>query len=118
MGILNDLLGGSTSTENLDSYVELDADQASVTETAQHTIHIAEYNNQSDLMDVKDAMYDGDIVLLDVHHLAGEERTMNRLIEELRRVCEDVGGDIVQKGDEQVIIAPRGCAISREKLTE
>lgn len=118
MGILNDLLGGTANSEDLDNYVELDADQASVTETAQHSIHIAEYNNQSDLMAVKDAMYDGNIVILDVEHLATEDRTMDRIVEELRRVCEDIGGDIVQKGDEQVIIAPRGIAISRTKLND
>lgn len=118
MGIITDLLGNSDDSENLDNYVELDSDQASVAETAEHTIHIAEYDNQSDLMSVKDTMYEGDIVILDVAHLAGEDRTMNRLVEELRRVCEDIGGDIVQKGEEQVIIAPRGVAISREKLND
>jgi SepF-like predicted cell division protein (DUF552 family) len=116
--MLDKILGGSADSEDLDKYVELDTDQARVAEAADHTIHIAEYNNQSDLMDVKDAMYDGDVVLLDVAHLADEDRTMDRVIEELRRVCEDTGGDIVQKGDEQVIIAPRGIAISRKKLTE
>ena len=118
MGILKDLLGGSADSEDLDNYVELDADQATVADAAEHTLHIAEYNTQRDLMAVKDALYDGGIVLLDISTLRGEERTKDRIVEDLRRTVEDVGGDIVQKGDEQVILTTRAVAISREKLSE
>jgi SepF-like predicted cell division protein (DUF552 family) len=38
-------------------------------------------------------------------------------MEEFRKVADEVGGDIVQKGDDQVIITPGSIAISREKIT-
>jgi SepF-like predicted cell division protein (DUF552 family) len=41
---------------------------------------------------------------------------MEHISDELRQVAEEVGGDIVQKDDEQIIIAPGGVAISRSKI--
>lgn len=41
---------------------------------------------------------------------------MERIVDDLRRVIEEVDGDMVQKGDDQLIIAPTGVAISRQKI--
>jgi Protein of unknown function (DUF552). len=41
---------------------------------------------------------------------------MEHIVDSLRQVADEVDGDIVQKGDDQLIIAPTGVAISREKL--
>ncbi|MDY6764836.1 MAG: cell division protein SepF, partial [Halobacteria archaeon] len=39
-----------------------------------------------------------------------------RVIDDLRDLAHRIGGDIVQKGDEQLIITPRGVEIHREKV--
>ena len=36
--------------------------------------------------------------------------------DELKQVAHEVGGDIVQKEDDQIIITPGGVGISRSKL--
>jgi SepF-like predicted cell division protein (DUF552 family) len=41
---------------------------------------------------------------------------MERVTDELRQVAREVGGDIVQKGDDQIIVTPGGVGVSREKL--
>ncbi|WP_435098713.1 cell division protein SepF [Halarchaeum sp. P4] len=115
MGFMQKILGGSgRSTED---YVELDlGDFDTGTAEAQTSIHIAEIDDQEDVIAIKDAVYDGDIVVADITRLRTEDSMTEHLIEELRQVAREVGGDIVQKGDDQLIVAPSGVAISREKL--
>lgn len=117
MGLLTGLFSQNNS-EDLEEYIELDSDQLRVAEDAKYTVKLAEFENQRDLMDVKDALYNGDLVILDIHSLQREDIALEQVVEDLRRVCNDTGGDIVQKGNEQIIITPREIAISREKIGE
>ena len=41
---------------------------------------------------------------------------MNRITNELKQVVAEVGGDIVQKGDDQIIATPAGVSINRDKI--
>jgi hypothetical protein len=81
------------------------------------TVHIAELRGNEGVMDVKDRVYDGDMVLADVSYLASSDVKQERIMEEFRKVADEVGGDIVQKGDDQVILTPTGVRISREKIS-
>ncbi|GAD51664.1 hypothetical protein MBEHAL_0424 [Halarchaeum acidiphilum MH1-52-1] len=115
MGFMQKILGGSgSSTED---YVELDlGDFDTGASDARTTVHIAEIDNQEDLIAIKDAVYDGDIVVADITRLRTEDSMTEHFTEELRQVAREVDGDIVQKGDDQLIIAPSSIAISRQKL--
>ena len=114
MGFMERILGGSRSTED---YVELDlGDVPSGTSEASMQVHIAEIQGQDDAIAIKDAVYDGDLVVADVTRLRTEDRTAEHVIDELRQVAREVDGDIVQKGDDQLIVTPTGVKISREKL--
>ncbi|MFB6186361.1 MAG: cell division protein SepF [Halobacteriaceae archaeon] len=115
MGFMDKILGDrSRSTED---YVELELDDFD-TEHAEAgmTVHIAEINGQQDVIAVKDAVYDGNLVIADITRLRTEDRTAEHITDELRQVARDVGGDIVQKGDDQLIVTPSGVKISRQKL--
>jgi SepF-like predicted cell division protein (DUF552 family) len=116
MGLMSKILGsdGSRTTED---YVELDADDLdSVAGEAGMAVHVAEIGGQQDVIDIKDAVYDGDLVVADITRLRTEDRTTEHITDELRQVAEEVDGDIVQKGDDQLIVTPTGVSISREKL--
>jgi hypothetical protein len=115
MGFMDRILGDqSGSTED---YAELDiADVETGTEEASMAVHIAEIQGQQDVMAIKDAVYDGDAVVADITRLRTEDSTIERVTDELRQVAREVDGDIVQKGDDQIIIVPTGVKISREKL--
>ncbi|MFB6094685.1 MAG: cell division protein SepF [Halanaeroarchaeum sp.] len=114
MGFMDRILGGnSRSTED---YVELDLDDVDTQTEARLQIHIAEIDGQEDVIAIKDAVYDGDIVIADVTRLRTEDSTTEHVIDELRQTAKEVGGDIVQKGDDQIIVAPSGVGIAREKL--
>ncbi|MFB6169883.1 MAG: cell division protein SepF [Haloarculaceae archaeon] len=117
MGLMSKLLGGQSRTA--DDYVELDVDDFE-TEDAEAgvRIRIAEIGGKQDVIDIKDAIYDGDIVVADITRHSTSDRTMEHISDELKQVAREVGGDIVQKDDDQIIITPTGVSISRTKLGE
>ncbi len=111
---MDQLLGGDT--RSADDYVELDLDDADTGAPARHQVHIATIGDKQDVIAIKDAVYDGDIVIADITRHSTSDRTMEHISDELKQVAREVDGDIVQKDDDQIIITPSGIGISREKL--
>ena len=116
MGIMSKILGGG-GTHSSEDYVELNLDDfESARGDAGMQVHIAEISDQGDIIDIKDAVYDGDFVIADITRHSTTDSTVEHIIDELRQVAREVDGDIVQKGDDQLIITPTGVTVSREKL--
>jgi len=116
MGFMEKLLGGRESRSTSD-YVELDLDELDGgIEDAVMQIHIAEIDGKEHVIDIKDAVYDGDIVIADITRLRIKDKTVEHIVDELRQVAKEVDGDIVQKGDDQLIVTPTGVRISRQKI--
>ncbi len=116
MGIMSKILG-SGGQRNAADYVELemeDFDRAAG--GVGLSVRIAEISDKQDVIAIKDAVYDGDLVMADITRHSTSDRTIEHIIDELRQVAQEVDGDIVQKGDDQLIITPTGISISREKL--
>jgi hypothetical protein len=121
MGFMDKLLGeqgsGARNRRHVDDYVELDlSDLETMPDEAGVQVHIAEIDGQRDLIAIKDAIYDGDVVIADIVRLRTSDRTIEHVIDELRQVAREVDGDIVQKGDDQIIVTPTGISIDRQKL--
>ena len=116
MGLMSRLLGGDGSG-HADEYVELDLDDFDTEVPASGTqVRIAKLSDKQDVIEIKDAVYDGDIVIADITRHTVQDRTMEHISDELRQVADEVGGDIVQKDDDQLIITPGGVTIARSKL--
>jgi SepF-like predicted cell division protein (DUF552 family) len=116
MGLMSKIMGGQNAPAS-GEYVELDLDEFDTASgDAAMSVHIAEVSDQRDTIEIKDAVYDGDLVIADITRLRTEDRTVEHIVDELRQVAEEVDGDIVQKGDDQIIITPTGVGISRRKL--
>jgi SepF-like predicted cell division protein (DUF552 family) len=115
MGFMNKLLGDAGGARRTEDYVELDGVTVPDAE-ADRQVHIARINDKQDIIDIKDTVYAGDIVIADITRHTTQDRTMDQITDELQQVARGVGGDIVQKDDDQIIITPRGIKISREKL--
>ncbi|WP_227355572.1 cell division protein SepF [Haladaptatus salinisoli] len=116
MGFMNKILGDGPSG-SVGDYVELDLDDfETASDEAGMSIHIAEIGGQQDVIAIKDAVYDGDLVVADITRLRTEDTTVERITDELQQVAREVDGDIVQKGDDQLIVTPSGVNISRQKL--
>jgi SepF-like predicted cell division protein (DUF552 family) len=117
MGIMSKILGGG-GQRSVEDYVELDVDEfAAVSAESSMEVHIAEIADQGDVIPIKDAIYDGDFVIADITRHSTSDRTIERIVDELRQVVEEVDGDIVQKGDDQIVVTPTGVRVSREKLS-
>ncbi|MFB6149378.1 MAG: cell division protein SepF [Halobacteriales archaeon] len=114
MGLMSKILGDQRRSTA--DYVELDLEDTQTPQDARMLVHIAEINDREDVIDIKDAVYDGDLVVADITRLRTDDSTVEHIIDELRQVAREVDGDIVQKGDDQLIITPTGVGISREKL--
>ena len=114
MGFMDRILGGGNRTTG--DYVELDLDDVAADAETKMQLHIAEIDGQEDVIAIKDAVYDGDLVVADITRLRTDDPTVDHAIDELRETAKEVGGDIVKKGDDQIIITPTGVGISREKL--
>ncbi len=114
MGFMERILGGES--RSTDEYVELDIDDVETTSATTMQVHVAEISDQEDVIAIKDAVYDGDLVVADITRLRTGDQTVERVTDELRQVAREVGGDIVQKGDDQLIVTPSGVGISRRKL--
>ncbi len=116
MGLMDKLLGGQQARSVTD-YAKLEADAPELSEReGAMNVRIAEISEKQDAIEVKDAVYDGDLVVADITRLRPEGPTTEHIIDDLRQVASEVGGDIVKKGDDQVIVTPTGVTISRSKL--
>ncbi|QSG06567.1 putative cell division protein [Halapricum desulfuricans] len=117
MGLMSKILGETGSSRQTGDYVELSAEDFETDAAeADTTVRIARISDQQDVIDIKDAVYDGDIVIADITRHTTQDQTMEHITDELKQVAGEVGGDIVQKDDDQLIITPSGVAISRERL--
>ena len=119
MGLMSKILGDSGTSRNTEDYVELNAadfDSAGV--EAKRQVCIARISGKQDIIDIKDAVYDGDVVIADITRHSTQDRTMEHISDELKQVAQEVGGDIVQKDDDQLIITPSGVSVARERLGE
>ncbi|MDS0260672.1 cell division protein SepF [Haloarcula sp. S1CR25-12] len=119
MGLMSKILGESGPSRKTDDYVELNADNYDTTSVeSERQVRIARISGSKDVIDIKDAVYDGDIVIADITRHSTQDRTMEHISDELKQVANEVGGDIVQKDDDQLIITPAGVTVSRERLGE
>jgi hypothetical protein len=117
MGLMSKILGDSGGTRATEDYVELDAGDLQLADVETNMqVRIANIGDKNDVIDIKDAVYDGDIVIADVTRHTTQDRTMEHITDELKQVANEVGGDIVQKDDDQLIITPAGVSVSRKRL--
>ena len=70
------------------------------------------------LPEIKQEIYAGNIVLVDIAGLKRDKAALDRAIGELKKAVEDVSGDIAGIGDDLIVLVPRGIKIDRERLSE
>jgi SepF-like predicted cell division protein (DUF552 family) len=116
---IDTLLGKGTPSSDME-YMELDLQSyEAVGEEAPASMYI-KIANISDLKDtprIKDEIYNGNIVIVDVSRLKMDKITYERVLKDLREVAADVNGDIVGIGEARyVVVTPMSVKISREKI--
>jgi SepF-like predicted cell division protein (DUF552 family) len=117
--LLDSIIGRNPSVSE-DDYMELDLqafEGAEGEEAASMYVKVASIGDLKDTPRVKDEVYNGNIVIVDVTKLKMDRITYERVLKDLKEVARDVNGDIVGLGDQRyVVITPMSVKISRDKV--
>lgn len=118
MGNLLDKVIGGSSTHSLDDYIPIDFNDEGIDASSEAVdgpqLQVASIADNQDLLDVKDALYAGDIIIAGIN--PGSGLTEERIEEKLATVAQDVQGDIARKDHGELIITPAGVHIPRERI--
>lgn len=100
-----------------EDYAEVDLGQFEESrESPEIILRVAELGKIEVLPEVKQEIYAGNIVLVDIAGMKRDKAALDRAIGELKKAAEDVAGDIAGIGDDLVAIVPNGIKIDREKV--
>jgi len=115
--IFDNLLGKSTPAEEGD-YMELNLeDYEGSGESPALLVKIATVADIKDSPKVKDEIYNGNIVIVDIGRLKMDKVMYERVLKDLKEVAKDVNGDIIGLGDQRyVVVTPQAVKISRDKI--
>lgn len=114
-----DTLLGKSATHTDEDYMELDL--ASYEESGAKgpalLVKIATIADLKDTPRVKDEVYNGNIVIVDISRLKMDKISYERVLKDLKEVAKDVNGDIIGLGDQRyVVLTPMSVKISRDKI--
>jgi len=105
--------GRTVNYIDLEEYIEKAPEEE---KTAERFVKVGEITKYEDLKEIKDYIYAGNLMLIDFSPLADEEVTLKRITDELKKVAEDVNGDIAGIGNNLMIVTPKGVKIDRRKI--
>jgi SepF-like predicted cell division protein (DUF552 family) len=76
-------------------------------------IRVAEVSTFDDVTPVVEEVYKGNIVLVDISSISGDDTAVRRIANELKSVSRDVGGDVAGVGRNLLAVTPNGVTINR-----
>ena len=114
---LGSLFKSKKEETSAEDYKDLDIGIYESTERPALLIKIATVTDLKGSQAIKNQVYDGHVVVVDISRLKQDKITFERIMKDFKQVSSDVGGDIVGLGDQQyVIISPRNVKISRDRI--
>jgi hypothetical protein len=117
---LDTLLGRSTSSSE-DDYMDLDLQAFEEAESSAPAMYvkIASVGDIKDSPQIKDEIYNGNIVIVDIARLKMDKVMYERVLKDFKEVARDVNGDIIGLGDQRyIVVTPNSVKISRDKIGE
>ncbi len=117
MGIVNKILGDK-KTGDVDGYIDLEKYMESTggaTDAKMH-VRVGEIQRYEDLKDFTDYVYGGNVLILDFSPIAEEEVILKRITSDLKKLAQEINGDIAGIGNNLMIIAPSDVKVERRKL--
>lgn len=102
------------------AYIDLGLLRGRETETAKKSggpfIKFADIDGYRQIPELSNLVYEGNILVLDFTPIANDDLELKRTITELKRVVEDIQGDIAGISQNLLIIAPKGFYIDKKKM--
>jgi SepF-like predicted cell division protein (DUF552 family) len=100
-----------------EDYAEIDLGQfEEASGSAEIVLRVADLNKIDVLPEIKQEIYAGNIILIDITGLKRDKAALDRAISELKKAADDVSGDIAGIGDDLVALVPNGIKIDRDKV--
>ena len=117
MGIVNKILGDK-KTGDVDGYVDLEkyVESAGGEAGAKMHVRVGEIQRYEDLKDFTDYVYGGNVLILDFSPIAEEEVILKRITSDLKKLAQEINGDIAGIGNNLMVIAPSDVKVERRKL--
>ena len=117
MGFVNKFFGEKKSGDvagyiDLEKYVEKTGSNV----PAKMHVRVGEIQRYEDLKNFTDYVYGGNVLLLDFSPIADEEVILKRVTNDLKKMVEEVNGDIAGIGNNLMIVSPSDVKIDRRKL--
>ena len=119
MGKIFDTLLGKSTVSSEEDYMDLDLQEYEEAEAGAPAllVKIATVGDIKDSPKVKDEIYNGNVVIVDIGRLKMDKVMYERVLKDLKEVAKDVNGDIIGLGDQRyVVVTPQGVKISRDKI--
>jgi SepF-like predicted cell division protein (DUF552 family) len=118
MGITSKIFG-EKKTATTEGYIDLekyaDAQVGSMT-GARMRVAIGDIQRYDDLKDLTDFVYGGNVLILDFTAISDQEVLLKRVTNELKRITDDIGGDVAGIGNNLMVVSPNGVKVERRKL--
>ena len=80
------------------------------------SVKFADIDGYRQIPDLSNLVYEGNILVLDFTPIANDDLELKRTITELKRVVEDISGDIAGIAQNMLIITPKGLGIDKAKM--
>ncbi|MFW3146725.1 MAG: cell division protein SepF [Thermoplasmatota archaeon] len=80
------------------------------------SVRFADIDGYRQIPELSNLVYEGNILVLDFTPIANDDLELKRTITELKRVVEDINGDIAGISQNMLIITPKGIGIDKKKM--
>jgi len=118
MGLFDSLKGPKKEVDQ-DRYVDLgnllEEGKSSATQASMY-VKVAEVREYSDVRNLSEYVYDGDMLVLDISPILSDEITLKRVTNDLNALAHDTNGDVAGISENIILIAPSGIKIDRKKI--
>ncbi len=79
-------------------------------------VKVAEIYRYEDVPKLLNEVYDGNVLIIDYSPISNDQVALKKVVEELKMVARDTGGDVAGIGKNLLMIVPYGMKISRQKI--
>ena len=117
MGIVNKIFREKKSGE-VGGYVDLEkyVETTGQAPTAKMHVRVGEIQRYEDLKEFTDYVYGGNVLILDFSPIADEEVILKRITNDLKKMVDEINGDIAGIGNNLMVLAPSDVKVERRKL--
>jgi len=108
-------------TKEASQYIDLgemvfDDEGSALSGGAKNLVKVAEIYRYEDVASLTSLLYSGNILMIDYTAIGNDQLALKKIIEDLKGVARDTGGDVAGIGGNMIMATPKGIKIDRNKI--